>query len=320
ELVRLLAGNTSLSVPSSSGKGLQLERMEMHQRPPRPSFSPLFIGEGSSTLISPLTARPIASPFSPLFIGEGSSTFCSERRRSQVRLLSVPSSSGKGLQRGKNDAHRGRCDLSVPSSSGKGLQLPLPGALLGGKLGFQSPLHRGRVFNSTVRVRMSQPYSSFQSPLHRGRVFNSCSHRPLPPYKPLSVPSSSGKGLQRSQPRWCWPPPAVTFSPLFIGEGSSTNSRWIPRFASMSFQSPLHRGRVFNKRWYHWLVPSLFLSVPSSSGKGLQRSPRWAARCGKESLSVPSSSGKGLQRDQRLAAQPRQEAFSPLFIGEGSST
>ncbi len=184
---------------------------------------------------------------------------------------------------------------------------------------FQSPLHRGRVFNLR-NSRVGTSVQDFQSPLHRGRVFNSCSHRPLPPYKPLSVPSSSGKGLQRSQPRWCWPPPAVTFSPLFIGEGSSTNSRWIPRFASMSFQSPLHRGRVFNKRWYHWLVPSLFLSVPSSSGKGLQRSPRWAARCGKESLSVPSSSGKGLQRDQRLAAQPRQEAFSPLFIGEGSST
>ncbi len=197
ELVRLLAGNTSLSVPSSSGKGLQLERMEMHQRPPRPSFSPLFIGEGSSTLISPLTARPIASPFSPLFIGEGSSTFCSERRRSQVRLLSVPSSSGKGLQRGKNDAHRGRCDLSVPSSSGKGLQQLIERRRIFAWTPF-SPLFIGEGSSTAAaggaaggQARLSVPSSSGKGLQLDRQGAN------VATVQQLSVPSSSGKGLQQ---------------------------------------------------------------------------------------------------------------------------
>ncbi len=111
------------------------------------TFSPLFIGEGSSTrVLSRIWAG--FQPFSPLFIGEGSSTL-------------------------------------VPHQAG------LPGAR------FQSPLHRGRVFNGLMPdealLLRAWPFSplfigegsstapqsgpcraasTFQSPLHRGRVFN----------------------------------------------------------------------------------------------------------------------------------------------------
>src|SRR5581483_3708664 len=162
---------------------------------------------------------------------------------------------------------------------------------------------------------------------------------------PLSVPSSSGKGLQPIQYGFlvisC-----ITFSPLFIGEGSSTFSGPAVLLSLLEhFQSPLHRGRVFNRDTAdctsrltdtfsplfigdgsstnllsYSLFPQTTLSVPSSSGKGLQ--PPDNSHFGKpgERLSVPSSSGKGLQPVTKDAILPVNQAFSPLFIGEGSST
>src|SRR5581483_1537196 len=138
---------------------------------------------------------------------------------------------------------------------------------------FQSPLHRGRVFHHSLHLSEYGPLYSFsplfigegsstmifyrhqvghvffQSPLHRGRVFNKCSYRsPCPPRR-LSVPSSSGKGLQRGLEKAALRAQAP-FSPLFIGEGSSTRRKPGASPARRSFQSPLHRGRVFNDwRW-----------------------------------------------------------------------
>ena len=61
------------------------------------NFSPLFIGEVSSTsIIQILTKRPERN-FSPLFIGEVSSTEL-QHRHPVGRAISVPSSSGKSLQ------------------------------------------------------------------------------------------------------------------------------------------------------------------------------------------------------------------------------
>src|SRR5581483_4383360 len=110
---------------------------------------------------------------------------------------------------------------------------------------------------------------------------------------------------------------------------------------------PLHRGRVFNLRADRQaVVGGRRLSVPSSSGKGLQLDPLLSVRWGQIILSVPSSSGKGLQLSRETSVtvslsqyfqsplhrgrvfnegfrakrgRPRLP-FSPLFIGEGSST
>ncbi len=163
---------------------------------------------------------------------------------------------------------------------------------------------------------------SFQSPLHRGRVFNARRARVVSQIEcRLSVPSSSGKGLQQQCPsqlarRWREP-----FSPLFIGEGSSTANILSSNLTcSTSFQSPLHRGRVFNHHFTAHLRLHAMLSVPSSSGKGLQRRPGRSLFRAADLLSVPSSSGKGLQRRLSHILALDFTSFSPLFIGEGSST
>src|SRR5579875_3476385 len=110
--------------------------------------------------------------------------------------------------------------ISVPSSSGKSLQLHTSFGLWRGCIEFQSPLHRGNHFNGP-----------------------STSPSPMTPL--ISVPSSSGKSLQRATGRH-WPQALPNFSPLFIGEITSTRQldamlRFQPRF-----QSPLHRGNHFN--------------------------------------------------------------------------
>ena len=158
------------------------------------TFSPLFIGEVSSTRLQVAASadartlsvpsssgkslqrvqRPggdrIGSSFSPLFIGEVSST---SNRESEVRpiFLSVPSSSGKCLfNAARSRAHSPRAIvLSVPSSSGRSLQRmhrSLPPAASAHT--FQSPLHRGCLFDSTAPSASVPAAWHFQSPLHRG--------------------------------------------------------------------------------------------------------------------------------------------------------
>ncbi len=112
--------------------------------------------------------------------------------------------------------------LSVPSSSGKGLQLHELLGLGYAHRNFQSPLHRGRVFNGGKDAMPGNYVYFFQSPLHRGRVFN------VVPV--LQIPCA-----------------VRSFSPLFIGEGSSTCA---PAGSETMYEQEL--------------------SVPSSSGKGLQ--------------------------------------------------
>src|SRR5581483_9570165 len=82
------------------------------------------------------------------------------------------------------------------------------------------------------------------------------------------------------------------FSPLFIGEGSSTLIHLRELNApELAFQSPLHRGRVFNLEIGLELCGRICLSVPSSSGKGLQQKCALGRANLKHLLSVPSSSG-----------------------------
>ncbi len=135
----------AISVPSSSGKSLQpsepyVQMVEVEFQSPLhrgslfnlttssfatslTNFSPLFIGEVSSTDLALLSVSA-ESNFSPLFIGEVSST----------SATCEPSCV--------------RCSISVPSSSGKSLQPSAPPLSQTTKTQFQSPLHRGSLFNS----------------------------------------------------------------------------------------------------------------------------------------------------------------------------
>ena len=136
-----------------------------------------------------------------------------------------------------------------------------------------------------------------------------------------------------------------TFSPLFIGEVSSTDALAAESWTSHCFQSPLHRGSLFNSMPYAVLSDRLHFQSPLHRGVSLTHGTSWRrdgvdhfsplfigeasstssavsrSRQLFDPLSVPSSSGKSLQRrPSRRPALRRLPAFSPLFIGEVSST
>src|SRR5579875_2869931 len=279
-----------ISVPSSSGKSLQL-----------------FLLAGKNEKMS---------NFSPLFIGEITSTGHVRGSR-RCTAISVPSSSGRSLQPTVIFCSSLRTIISVPSSSGKSLQHVLSCCERDSHSRFQSPLHRGNHFNKLFLMRRL-PAARFQSPLHRGNHFNySSSPIKMTKYN-ISVPSSSGKSLQRmltlthgihghisvpsssgkslqrddyefiryaiwnfsplfigeftSTKRWAyschW---VLNFSPLFIGEITSTSFHLTTAYTPTKFRSPLHRGNHFNccKAMTDGAVTPI--SVPSSSGKSLQQ-------------------------------------------------
>src|SRR5579875_1964754 len=64
----------SISVPSSSGKSLQPQDGSLCRHTRHRDFSPLFIGEITSTWDCLGKGRPELVDFSPLFIGEITST------------------------------------------------------------------------------------------------------------------------------------------------------------------------------------------------------------------------------------------------------
>ena len=144
---KILSICQSLSVPSSSGNGLQL-RLRSTCMIRRTTFSPLLIGERSATSHSPGRARGSLYPFSPLLIGERSATIVVAQCRAFFLVLSVPSSSGNGLQRRRVRERAARRPwLSVPSSSGNGLQRRVADFQKLRNRNFQSPPHRGTVCN-----------------------------------------------------------------------------------------------------------------------------------------------------------------------------
>ncbi len=157
-----------------------------------------------------------------------------------------------------------------------------------------SPLFIGEVSSTAPAVGRSAVGRSFQSPLHRGGLFNSKGEVAGLNAGAISVPSSSGRSLQRNK-NSRYNRAAAYFSPLFIGEVSST--RAVARSSSRvdSFQSPLHRGGLFNRGPRPRIRYSGHISVPSSSGRSLQ--PRLGMeRQAWRGISVPSSSGRSLQR------------------------
>ncbi len=137
-----------------------------------------------------------------------------------------------------------------------------------GKL-FQSPLHRGNHFNEPpleterLSLMISVPSSS-------GKSLQLSFFYPRAPSRNISVPSSSGKSLQRRllHRLTCQ---VEDFSPLFIGEITSTPRFFSARSRFQLFQSPLHRGNHFNDIYSIRRQLKIIISVPSSSGKSLQR-------------------------------------------------
>src|SRR5579883_3458308 len=109
----------------------------------------------------------------------------------------------------------------------------------------------------------------------------------------ISVPSSSGKSLQLGKDGEL-ETVRFNFSPLFIGEITSTHLRTVTCSLLKLYQSPLHRGNHFNFELFSLCFQSLSISVPSSSGKSLQQQ-FLSQRASINYISVPSSSGKSLQ-------------------------
>src|SRR5579883_2506947 len=97
-------------------------------------------------------------PFSPLFIGEGSGTSTSSLCAC-ISRLSVPSSSGKALERRGAADRQHAAEAFSPLFIGEG-----SGTLLDAELDqhiddFQSPLHRGRLWNRSVSLALSTNYT-----------------------------------------------------------------------------------------------------------------------------------------------------------------
>ena len=135
---------------------------------------------------------------------------------------------------------------------------------------FQSPLHRGALFNERERrcaawakryfspLFIGEPSSTaagdddvnktylFQSPLHRGALFNLYTPAQAIDLYSISVPSSSGSPLQPSQHQYS---NHVTRFQSPLHRGALFNGGRTGRaIDAMLFQSPLHRGALFNNR------------------------------------------------------------------------
>ena len=302
-----------VSVPSSSGKSLQLERglpagCAVQVSVPSSSGKSLQRHWPSARIVDDAVSVPSSSGKSLQreYVNPGY----------QYVPVSVPSSSGKSLQLRLPLACARARPVSVPSSSGKSLQLGESEELTQEQAGFsplfigevsstlfrrqsalrttrfQSPLHRGSLFN-VVSSAATETGKWFQSPLHRGSLFNLGGIIPVPKLGVVSVPSSSGKSLQQDEPLNC-------------GDGDSVSV-------------PSSSGKSLQLSWLTPVWPGGSVSVPSSSGKSLQRFAR-AQPLRIDVVSVPSSSGKSLQPHEILLGAAPGEGFSPLFIGEVSST
>src|SRR5436853_469035 len=130
------------------------------------------------------------------------------------------------------------------------------------------------------------------------------------------------------------------FNPLFIGEVSSTSTPATIAIAIAMFQSPLHRGSLFNVRLGLTQLERNAVSIPSSSGKSLQLSIKRGGCLGcfwfqsplhrgslfngnqrsqaanEATVSIPSSSGKSLQRTFKMSLRTGKSQFhSPLHRG-----
>ncbi len=239
-----------ISVPSSSGNSLQPKH--------------------------PCSINSLTSHFSPLFIGELSSTSVIHTEKERWRkIFQSP------LHRGTLFNGVAACGaglpgaISVPSSSGNSLQLENPGESFHTGIPNFSPLFIGEL-SSTQAASFTQIRRSYFSPLFIGELsstfiqFANTGNVPYIHFSPLFIGelSSTLQPTRVSHTKSCTP----DFSPLFIGELSSTNNKdygrssFCPYFSPLFigelsstqfvtvtgagdaalFQSPLHRGTLFN--------------------------------------------------------------------------
>ena len=163
--------------------------------------------------------------FNPLFIGEVSSTFRIPPDRAYVLEFQSP-------------LHRGSL-FNLISSCRKFVEF-----------GCFNPLFIGEVSSTEGIAKYRDVRLPFQSPLHRGSLFNLDIEKIRPLVRlvdcDVSIPSSSGKSLQPRSPQITHAG-SVCFNPLFIGEVSSTSNSPPGSASAKLFQSPLHRGSLFNK-------------------------------------------------------------------------
>ena len=133
---------------------------------------------------------------------------------------------------------------------------------------FQSPLHRGSLWNNFSGM-LPQGLDYFQSPLHRGSLWNPRPRHANARSNLLSVPSSSGKSLEL--------PTSPHFErkyrlsvPSSSGKSLEPRARLILQNCDLTF-SPLFIGEVSGTQERSPRSPcQLELSVPSSSGKSLE--------------------------------------------------
>ncbi len=186
-----------------------------------------------------------------------------------LRRLSVPSSSGQGLQRSHGPSPAARLELSVPSSSGQGLQRRHVVEHRGAVLPFQSPRHRVKVCNrGTPWSRCRRP-APFQSPRHRVKVCN-----PAPPGRvdgrhDFQSPRHRVK-VCNSRETFGWAPDLHFQSPRHRVKVCNATCGDLVDVGQIVFQSPRHRVKVCNWKGGDAHEGAGHLSVPSSSGQGLQ--------------------------------------------------
>ena len=134
----------------------------------------------------------------------------------------------------------------------------------------------------------------------------------------ISVPSSSGKSLQ---------PEAVSGAEMIfetfqspLHRGNHFNDRYrVGVIEGLLFQSPLHRGNHFNAVLLREKILRRIISVPSSSGKSLQPRPEYSFRYIPDNFS-PLFIGEITSTTTLMPFCCGSANFSPLFIGEITST
>src|SRR6266704_1374855 len=113
---------------------------------------------------------------------------------------------------------------------------------------FQSPLHRGSLWNNYSRTLHRSGRIFFQYPLHQGSLWNAHEiDAELKTYE-LSVPSSSGKSLERMGQGIRRLLRFLLSVPSSSGKSLELQITVSGRNALFTFQSPLHRGSLWNAR------------------------------------------------------------------------
>src|SRR5579875_2976898 len=135
----------------------------------------------------------------------------------------------------------------------------------------------------------------------------------------ISVPSSSGKSLQLL-PNCC--PMSWSIISVPSSSGKSLQRLAIARVTRRHnlFQSPLHRGNHFNSVSAPSATVLENISVPSSSGKSLQQNAKLKEGLKKLEFQSPLHRGNHFNPEHQRAVLRRYLDFSPLFIGEITST